>query len=246
MRAPGPHLIPILFLLCCAAESWAQIRGEVVDQTGAQIPGTTIRVLDPKSRKTIKTARTDTRGRFDLAELNPGQYTIVFWAKEFVPEMVEVDTAKAGSEIFRTVKLKAMNCDAPRMNCDTFSQVPISDPHPIVAEGTLTVSNSDAVDLDKRAIVPSTSISASFRLAEDGGALYLIPLNRAKLFNICAALQGSGQKRREILSLRVDGIGQNSEICMKSTHGRSSKLFLTGDVQPGDEQIAIYVVTREK
>jgi hypothetical protein len=246
MRALGVHLIPILFLLCCVAGSWAQIRGEVVDLTGAQISGTTIRVLDPQSRKTIETARTDATGHFNLRDLIPGQYTIVFWEKNFVPEMVEVDTAKAGSEIFRTINLKAMDCDAPRMNCDTFSQVPIADPHPIVAEGTLTVSNSDAVDLDKRALVPSTSNSASFRLTEDGGALYLIPLNQAKLFNSCSALPGSGPKRREIPSLRVDGNAQNSEICMKSTHGRSSRLFLIGDVQPGDEQIAIYVVTRDK
>jgi hypothetical protein len=235
-----------MFLLCCALKCPAQIRGEVVDLTGARIPRTTIRVLDQTSRRTVETAQTDARGLFDLRDLSPGQYTIVFSSVEFVPAMVEVDTAKAGIEIFRVVRLRVIDCDHPQMNCDSFSQTPISDPHPIVAEGALSVSTADEVDLDARALVAAASRSASFRIAENRGGLYLSPLNGAKLFNVCVVLPGEGLKRREITSLRVDGLGQNSEICMKTIHHRYSKIFLTREVQPGDLQIMVYVVTRDR
>jgi hypothetical protein len=224
----------------------AQIRGEVVDLTGAIIPKTTIRVLHTKSRKTLETAQTDATGSFDLRDLSPGQFTIVFSRGGFVPEMIDVHSAQAGSEIFRKIRLRAEDCDAPKVNCDSFSQVPISDPHPIVAEGDLTVGSSEAVDLDMRALVPLTASAANFRLNEDGGGLYLASLNRAKLLNVCVVLPGDSRKQREIPSIRVDGLSKNSEICMKTIRGRFSKLFFTRDVQPGDNQITVHVVTREK
>jgi len=109
----------------------------------------------------------------------------------------------------------------------------------------MTVGLSEAVDLDKRTSVPPTSRTADFRLVEEEGALYLMPLNKATRLSVCGTEFNHRRANEETSPLRLDGLGEDTEICMRTTHGRSSKLFIARDVQPGDKQITIYVVTRE-
>ena len=99
---------------------------------GAIISKTTIRVLDGKTRRTVKTAQGDAYGHFELNDLSPGRYAIALSSGGFSPELVEVDTTQAVAGTFRTIRLHARDCDAPNENCDTFSDKPIPDTHPIV------------------------------------------------------------------------------------------------------------------
>jgi hypothetical protein len=69
----------LLALLVSAGPAAAQtprasVRGIVVDQTGARIPGAQVRVIDAATN-TMRSTYTDAEGRFTLAELLPARYT---------------------------------------------------------------------------------------------------------------------------------------------------------------------------
>jgi hypothetical protein len=246
MNVRSVILIQTAFLLCATLQSLSQIQGLVTDSEGAKISRTTIRVLDGKSRKTVRTTQTDGAGRFDLRDLSPGRYAIAFSSSGFSPELIEVDTTQSGADAFRTIRLNGRDCDAPNENCDAIpleEQAP--DPHPIITQGAITVGTSEGVNLDKRTSVSPTSRTADFRLAEQEGGLYLTPLNKATRLNVCGTEFNHKRAKEETSPLRLDGLGEDTEICMKTTRGRFSKIYLTRDVQPGDQQIMIYVVTRE-
>ena len=56
-----------------AQETTGTIRGRVVDPQGLALPGVTITVTGPQG---VKTAQTDTEGRFSVAFLTPGPYAV--------------------------------------------------------------------------------------------------------------------------------------------------------------------------
>ena len=246
MRVLSLFLVQTALLLCSALQSQGQIRGQVVDSEGASISRTTIRVMDAKSRKTIRTGRTDAVGRFELHDLSPGRYSIAFSSSGFSPELIEVDTSLPGADLSRTVHLRMLDCDAPKVNCDVFTQYPIEDPHPIVFQGDLNVDLSASVDLDKGGSVPLASRTANFSIAEKEGGLYLTPLNGATLLSVCKPEFGRGREKAAISEVRIDGLDPDSEICMKTIHFRFSKIFITREVRSEDKGIEIDVVTRDK
>lgn len=246
MRIFPTALFPTIVTICCAIQSHSQFRGEVVDAAGAPISKTTIRVLDGQSRKEIESMRTDGAARFDLHALAPGRYLISFSSSGFAPELVEVDTTKPGADVFRTVRMRTLDCDAPNMNCDCFSQCPVSEPHPVIAQTSLEVGLEDAVNLDKAALVPLTSPDAGLSILEKDGGLFLSSLNGAVLLNQCKAPYGRGRQKAEAPPLRVDGLDEDTEVCMKTRRGRFSKIYLTKEVKSGDQQVPVYLVTRDK
>jgi len=85
MRARNLILMQTAFLLCATLQSLSQIQGLVTDSEGAQISRTKVRVLDGKSRKTVKTVQTDGAGHFELRDLLPGRYAIAFSSSGFAP-----------------------------------------------------------------------------------------------------------------------------------------------------------------
>jgi len=247
MHARRVILVQATFLLYAALQAFSQFQGAVTDSEGATISKTTIRVLDGKTRKVVEIAQTDPKGRFNLRDLHPGSYAVTFSSAGFSPEMIEVDTRKIRDGAFQTVRLTARECDAPNEVCDTLSSDnPIPEPHRVVSRGAMMVGWSDAVDLNERIVVSPTSRSADFQLTENDGGIYVTPLNGAARQSVCGTEFNRRRAKKETSALRIDGMGEGSEICMETTHGRFSKIYLTHEVQPGDQQIAIYVVTRDK
>jgi len=246
MRALFAILFPTLYLLCGATQCTSQMRGEVVDTSGTTISRTTIRVLDEKSRNTVLTVRTGADGRFDLHDLVPGRYLIAVSSAGFSPALIDIDTAKTGIDAIRAIKLDILDCDAPKVNCDTFSTEPIPDPHPAVFRTELTLGRMEGIDLDKGVSVPSNSRSVNFSFIQKEGGIFLTPFNGAALLKTCKPEYGRSRSSSQITEVRVDGLDPNSQICMRSIHGRFSKIFLTRMVQPDDQRIAAYVVTLDK
>jgi hypothetical protein len=60
--------------------SWAQssIAGQVVDESGALLPGVTVEASSPVLIEKARSAVTDTQGRYDIVDLRPGEYEVKF------------------------------------------------------------------------------------------------------------------------------------------------------------------------
>ena len=71
-------LIALLFL--APATAWAQVAlaGVVTDNSGAVLPGVTVEAASPALIEKVRTATTDSSGRYRIESLQPGQYTVTF------------------------------------------------------------------------------------------------------------------------------------------------------------------------
>src|SRR6476646_3838570 len=84
------------FTLICSVALAAQtragrLRGQIVDATGAVIPGASITVKN--SSGLAITATSDGTGAYDVKNLAPGKYTVAVTAKGFAPTTKEVEIA---------------------------------------------------------------------------------------------------------------------------------------------------------
>lgn len=84
------------FMLACSVSLMAQtqtgrLRGQIVDATGAVIPGASITAKN--SSGLVVSATSDGAGAYDVKNLAPGKYTISVTAKGFAPTTQEVEIA---------------------------------------------------------------------------------------------------------------------------------------------------------
>jgi len=97
-----------------------QIQGHVVDSTGAAIEGAGIFVRrnSPAEDNVRLVAHTDARGDFILP-LPEGGYDVLVTSPGFV-SAVETIPVFPGKTRRAQWKMKALGCDLPGVNCDTF------------------------------------------------------------------------------------------------------------------------------
>src|SRR6185503_5948261 len=60
------------------AAAQATLAGEVKDTTGAVLPGVTVEAASPALVQKVRTAVTDSSGRYRIESLPPGSYTVTF------------------------------------------------------------------------------------------------------------------------------------------------------------------------
>ncbi len=232
-------------LFCCAAHA-ATLRGQVYDTSGAVIARATIRVLDASSRSTVQSVHPDQEGRFEVQGLGAGDYLIAVSSPGFTEKLMRVGALRPGDVSFQKVQLEVLDCDAPQVNCDIITTGPYTDPHPLVFHGSLTVNRSEAVDLEKGVVPPSGPDAADFNLTTQNGGLYLTPLNKAAIVEPCKTDARRRKTSGKVDSVRMDGLGLGSEICIRTNRGDFSKIFVQQLIEPGSDQIVLQVVTRAK
>src|SRR6476646_2090307 len=86
----------VFILIACSGALFAQaptghLRGQIVDQTGAVIPGAAVTVKN--SSGLVVSATSDGAGAYDVKNLAPGKYTVSVTAKGFAPAAREVEIA---------------------------------------------------------------------------------------------------------------------------------------------------------
>src|SRR6476646_6762845 len=86
----------VFILIACSGALFAQaptghLRGQIVDQTGAVIPGAAVTVKN--SSGLVVSATSDGAGAYDVKNLAPGKYTVSVTAKGFAPAAKEVEIA---------------------------------------------------------------------------------------------------------------------------------------------------------
>ena len=85
-----------LLFLPTAAYAQAAVMGQVRDTSGAVLPGVTVELSSPVLIEKVRTAATDGNGRYQLVDLRPGVYTVMFMLTGFNTVRHE-DVALTGS-----------------------------------------------------------------------------------------------------------------------------------------------------
>lgn len=83
------HAIAAVCLMYCllpaAASAQSSIVGVVADSSGGVLPGVTVEAASPALIEKVRTTVTDTGGRYVIANLRPGLYTVTFTLEGFSP-----------------------------------------------------------------------------------------------------------------------------------------------------------------
>src|ERR1700682_2366889 len=89
MRASGigkallVGLALVLTLLPRAARAQSAIAGLVTDTTGSVLPGVTVEASSPALIEKVRTAVTNSDGRYSIVDLRPGVYAVSFTLQGF-------------------------------------------------------------------------------------------------------------------------------------------------------------------
>ncbi|MES1256598.1 MAG: carboxypeptidase-like regulatory domain-containing protein, partial [Acidobacteriota bacterium] len=65
-------------LLPAAVHAQASIAGSVKDSSGAILPGATVEVASPALIEKVRSATSDSNGRYQIVDLRPGEYSVTF------------------------------------------------------------------------------------------------------------------------------------------------------------------------
>ena len=196
--------LPISLLLAVAlptcAQSTALIEGQVIDQHGAIVPGVTITARCP-GIGVEREAKSDTRGRYQVAALPVGDYSIGASAGGFKTQVIEGLRIEVGRRITQDLKLEVG---------DVSEQVTVSSTNDAIERSTISVGH--VVDrrmvqdlplngryfLDLGLLVPGSVTSPQ-------GAFSSAPIRGLGSFSITTA-----GNREETVNYVINGISLNN------------------------------------
>ena len=227
-----------------------QVRGVVVDVTGAAIGGATVRLLKSVSEEAAHATATKS-GRFQLETVAPGSYVLVAWQQGFRSRRLTVVVSRAGEALdLGYIRLNAADCDAPGVICDTFGESP--PPDTVVSRGNLQMqSDCMAAFAASRVFChgdPSggREADADIRLSHDENGVYLTAMNGA-LFSEPDLPRGDCREAHpKEKQLRIDGLGRGDDICLYTHDRHWSHMFFTDAINRGSRQIAFWQITRKR
>src|SRR5688572_11013340 len=80
LRLAGSGLVVLTFLFSSAASAQQQsgIAGVVRDTSGSVLPGVTVEAASPALIEKVRAVVTDGEGRYNIVDLRPGTYSIIF------------------------------------------------------------------------------------------------------------------------------------------------------------------------
>ena len=103
-RAATARLVALCASLQAEAQTTAVLQGRVVDESGAVVPSAAIRLRDDSTNFAVS-ALTDPEGRYNIAAIPAGRYTVTAGAPGFRTEGVEALVADVGRTMVRNFVL---------------------------------------------------------------------------------------------------------------------------------------------
>jgi hypothetical protein len=220
------------------------VRGVVIDPAKARVPYATVRLLREDRTEAHYQAQTNADGEFEISDVAPGKYMVRADHDGFrgrVKPLVVTDGATA--DLVRV--MLGLSCDAPGANCETIvwpAHEPMPPPpEPVLAHGGFYLRPGCLANLDTAVEECSGSDNrGDLRLERrTDGALYLKPVNRAKISD-CETPKPIEEP------VRVDGLGADNEWCVETNANHHAHLFLSGPiVERGADRVRLWVVTRK-
>jgi len=164
----------VSILIACSGALFAQaptghLRGQIVDQTGAVIPGAAITVKN--SSGLVVSATSDGAGAYDVKNLAPGKYTVNVTAKGFAPTAKEVELAASQLkqvDIPMEILIKEENIDV-QSDAAKVSTSPDNNASSVVISG----KDLDALSDDPDELQSELQALAGPSAGPNGGQIYI-------------------------------------------------------------------------
>ncbi len=201
----------LLLLASSAAAQTSAIAGTVRDTSGAVLPGVTVEVASPALIEKVRTVITDAEGRYQVASLRPGVYSVTFTLPGF--GIVKRDEIELTSDFTGVVNAE-MRVGTLEETITVTGESPIVDTQGITQRVVMTRDVLDLLPTGRNIqavgiMIPGTALSlgGGLALSRDvggSGQLQQSPLQYRgsgdtvqtieglRLNNLCAAGQYSG------------------------------------------------------
>src|SRR5262252_1505335 len=83
------------------------ITGQVTDQSGAVVPGATVKLLNRATGIVVRTVKTDSNGTYQLLEVDPSDYNLLFAAQGFADATLQNAKVEPTSHLKLDISLAA-------------------------------------------------------------------------------------------------------------------------------------------
>ena len=156
-------------LLVVAQQQAGALRGQVTDELGAVIVGATVVVTDVNGA--TKTATTDGEGRYVIAGLAPGRYSVLITAQGFAPYQNDAVEIAAGQRVELNAKLSV---SLAQQEVNVSAEAPIST-EPENNAGAIVLRGQDlqALPDDPDELADALQALAGPAAGPNGGQIYI-------------------------------------------------------------------------
>ncbi len=239
------------FISVCPAVVGVQIKGAIVDPSGALIGSASVRFLD-SAAGTVGRTRADESGNFQIGIAAPGKYVLIAWQRGFrsrrVPVVMGTETAMID---LGRIELDLAGCDAPGVICDS-----VGEPAPPDREasrgylnaqaGCLLVFTRNKVSCPGDASLEGSEKDADIRITEDEAGVYLTAMNGAVLSAPDLPRGDCLDAHPKEARIRIDGLGPGDDICLYTHDRHWSHVFPAVEVSGGPGRITLWQITRKR
>lgn len=243
------RLISLLLcaLLANAADDTAKVSGRVVDDTGAPLPGSFIRLIPKDTSMTAYKIKAGQENALFGGEVAPGIYSVAAWTEGFRERLVKDIAILPGKTTdLGTISLDMGGCDAPGVSCT-------GDPvmGRVHSSNFVTLRQSCGYDFDASKLTcpePGKKMGKGPRhdvdvwFVNQSNGVFLMPGDGASI----SSLQPGGgctDAKYGAEPVRVDGLGPGNDVCIRTSDKHVSHIFINEDVTP-QSLLKLWHVTR--
>jgi hypothetical protein len=200
-------LVPVV-----ASAQTSAIAGEIRDTSGGVLPGVAVEVSSPALIERIRTAATDGAGRYNIIQLRPGVYSVVFTLPGF--STVRRDNVVLTSDFTATINA-VLRVGAVEETITVSAESPVVDVQSVTTRTVMTRDVLDAIPTGRNIqavgiMIPGTSIAVG-----GGGALSRDVGGSGNLQQSPLQYRGSGDSVQTVEGMRLNNLcasGQYSGV----------------------------------
>lgn len=231
---------------------YGRIQGRAVDRTNGVLPNAAVRLIRGERSQAYVRVQTDTEGLFHIDNVAAGTYSVGLWYAGFRESIIQnVVVGSNGVSDLGSVPLDLAGCDAPGTSCSYHTSDPLSKipPYRNTRQRRLVITRSCPANLDNVTAGCPENRQRAGRRAPDlslettpDGPVYLRPINGAR---ISLRNADCSDAKTSIHPVRVDGLGQGSDLCVLTRSGRRVHIFLMSDILTAATEAELWCVSRK-